>query len=106
MGNVDFVDVSFVQPYICSHKTSHLNKQGLEKVLLSYWWIWDMNLSANLHWGVARSSRARFFVRFLAPRICRAESCTSIELPDATKQNRARLLLATPQCRLAFSLKT
>jgi len=31
-------------------------------------------------------------------------SCTSAELPDATKQtkNRARLLLATPQCRLTF----
>ena len=42
---------------------------------------------------------------FIAPRSCRAEPCTSAELPDATKQtkNRARLLLATPQCRLAFS---
>jgi len=41
---------------------------------------------ANLHWDVARSSRARFFVCFIAPRSCRAEPCTSAELPDATKQ--------------------
>jgi len=36
---------------------------------------------------------------------CRAELCTSAELPDTTKQtkNRVQLLLATPQCRLAFS---
>jgi len=41
------------------------------------------------------------------PRSCGVEACTSAELPDATKQtkNRARLLLATPQCRLAFSVK-
>jgi len=47
-----------------------------------------------------------FFVCFIAPRSCPAEPCTSAELPDATKQtkNRARLLLATPQCRLAFKL--
>jgi len=33
--------------------------------------------------------------------------CTSAELPDATIQtkNRARLLLGTPQCRLAFKLQ-
>jgi len=43
---------------------------------------------ANLHWGVARSSPARLFVCFIAPRSCRAEVCTSAELPDATKQNK------------------
>ena len=63
-------------------------------------------LKAKLHWGVARGNRARFFVCFIAPRICRSEPCTSAELPDATKQtkNRARLLLATPQYRLALRL--
>jgi len=62
-------------------------------------------IKANLHW-VARSSRARFFVCFIASRSCRAEPCTSAELPHATKQtkNRARLLLAARQCRLAFTL--
>jgi len=67
-----------------------------------------VNLKANLHWGVARSNRARFFVCFIALRSCHAEPCTSAELPDATKQtkNRARLLLATPQYRLALTVTT
>jgi len=62
-------------------------------------------LRANLHW-VARSSRARLFVCFIASRSCRSEPCPSAELPDATKQTkkRARLLLATPQCGLAFTM--
>jgi len=71
----------------------------MEKLLIG------LCVKANLHWGVARSIRARFFVCFSAPRSCPAEPCTSAELPDATKQtkNRARLLLATRQCRLALT---
>jgi len=42
-------------------------------------------IKANRHWGVARSSRARFSVRFIASRSCRAEPCTSAELPDALR---------------------
>jgi len=32
------------------------------------------SVKANLHWGVARSSRVRFFVCFIAPRSCRARA--------------------------------
>jgi len=54
---------------------------------------------ANLHCGVARSSRARFFV--LLRRVI-LRSCTAGHANSAIKQtkNRARLLLATPRCRL------
>jgi len=57
-------------------------------------------IKANLHWGLARSSSARFFVCFIAPRTCRAELWTSAELPHATKQTKdyAWQLLARPQC--------
>jgi len=63
-------------------------------------------VKANLHWGRARSSRAWFFVCFIAPRSCRAEPCTSAESPDATKHTKdyAWQLLARPQCRLTFTL--
>jgi len=66
----------------------------------------SISIKANLHWEVARSSRARSFVCFIAPRSCRAEPCTSAELPDATKQTKdyAWQLLVRPQCRLAFSV--
>jgi len=62
---------------------------------------------AVLYWDVARSSRARFFVCFIAPRSCRAEPRTSAELPDATKQTKDYTwqLLARPRCRLAFSVR-
>jgi len=62
-------------------------------------------VKGSIRWGVARSSRARFFFYFIAPRSCRTEPCTSAELPDATKQtkNRVRLHLAAPQCWLAFN---
>jgi len=45
---------------------------------------------ANLHWGVARSSRARFFVCFVAW----GNSALGTATPDAIKQtkNRERLL--------------
>ena len=69
-------------------------------------WEWQFyGVKANLHWGVAKSSHARFFGCFIATRSCRAKPCTSAEVPDTTKQrkNRARLLLATPQCRLALT---
>ena len=59
-------------------------------------------LKANLHWGVARSSRARLFVWFVASRSCRVVHERRITRRNKTN-NRARLLLATPQCRLALS---
>jgi len=65
------------------------------------------HMKANLHWEVARSSRARFFVCFIAARSSHAESCISAELPDATKQPKDYTwqLLARPQCRLALSVE-
>ena len=62
---------------------------------------WFVCLKANLHWEVARSSRARFFVCFIA-----GVAVSSPELPDATKQTKeyAWQLLARPQCRLAINL--
>ena len=56
------------------------------------------SVKANLHSGVARSSRTRFFVCFIAPRSCPAEPCMSAELPDTTK-------LTIPQCRLALTFQ-
>jgi len=76
------------------HRVTNMQFQGLFRV------------KANLHWEVARSSRARFFVCTVAPRSSRAEPCASAELHDATKQtkNRARLLLPTSQCWLASTV--
>jgi len=56
--------------------------------LLVSWWSSELfrGVKANLHWGHATSSRARFFVCLIVPSSCRAKPCTSAELPDATKQ--------------------
>jgi len=59
------------------------------------------SLKAILHRGVARSSRAQFFVCFIAPRSCQAVHERRITRRNKTK-NRARLPLATPHCRLAL----
>jgi len=62
------------------------------------------HLKANLHWGVARSSRARFFVCFIESGNPALVHGSARQLLGAIKEtkNRARLLLATPQCILAF----
>jgi len=64
-------------------------------------------IKANLHWGVARSSRARFFVCFVASGNSALVHGFALagQLLGALKQtkNRARILLATPQCRLALT---
>jgi len=48
-----------------------------------------VGLKSNLRWRVARSSRARFLVSFIVPRICRVETYTSAELPHITKQTES-----------------
>jgi len=85
-------------------KMTNLRNARLSTELKNNIWNARSAVKANLHWGVARSSCARFFVCFIAPRSCHAEPWTSAELPDATKQrkNRSRLLLATPQRKLSF----
>ena len=59
-------------------------------------------LKANLHWGLARSCQAQSFV-FFAPGNSALVHGSARQLLGAIKQtkNRARLLLATPQWRLA-----
>ena len=74
----------------------------------AHWLLWDVfrvkgQSTLRLLPGVAVHDS--LIVCFIAPRSWRAEPCTGAELPDATKQtkNRARLLLATPRCRLTLS---
>ena len=79
---------------------SSTTSQSLHVTRVSAHAIFTETVKANLHRGVASSSRARFCLFYCALEL----PCTSAELPDATKQtkNRAWLLLAAPQCRLAF----
>jgi len=78
-----------------------------------FWLISGINIALlsvedSLHWGVARSSRARFFVCFVASGNSALVHRSVRQFLDAIKQtkNRARILLATPQCRLALTLKS
>ena len=66
----------------------------------------SFTLKANLHWGVARCTRARFFVCFVASGNSVLAHGLARQLLGAVKQtkNCAGLLLATPQCRLVFTI--